>query len=516
MHTAVNKALVAFVVSSLVVLLCAPLLDRSTWGDEVMLLLNTPLGSMLDAWHPLPFYDQAGTPAFTLVLSLFSSMDIALMRACCMFLVVFCLVFSMVSAVPRLSALNVLIGLLVLMILSNALVMYSEFKHYGLEAAGMAVLISWYITRRGEKALGPGDVLLVLVGLSLGISTVVVAGLVVCVFFIERYRSSVKINALEWVLFAALGFCIGLHFLNIQHITEIQVSNYSSAYQNLGVIENLRKFVRALWRFLELPGVLALATFSVILLISSNSARVQRFLVLCALSLLCFSVLVASGHYPATSARHVTWMAGFTTFLVYLAITSLPKDRTMLNVISGLLLVSFSAAGTYAVYTNNHEHTENSKAIQYLAELEPTKIGYWIGGQPVVHLYQRYNPELVKHEYFGDINARSVRVNTQTSSPIASVPEFNDAKSEPGGWGKLVQFNSDKDFEIPAQSLIEAAPKNEDFYIFATHYILDTTREPGLSRVQGLHKALDSNNCDFNIASSFEKAAIYKVHCKSA
>ncbi len=71
-----NNSLVQKIVASLFILiLCLPLLGRSLWVDEAMLFSNNPLPHIIDIFRPLPYYDQAATPFYSVLMSVIGNYD---------------------------------------------------------------------------------------------------------------------------------------------------------------------------------------------------------------------------------------------------------------------------------------------------------------------------------------------------------------------------------------------------------------------------------------------------------
>lgn len=77
----------------------------------------------------------------------------------------------------------------------------------------------------------------------------------------------------------------------------------------------------------------------------------------------------------------------------------------------------------------------------------------------------------------------------------------------------MVMFRIIQDYTLPAKVLIEEAPRDQAFYIFASHYNINASGGYEKSRVVALHQALENAQCDYDLFKSFKNISIYKAYC---
>lgn len=520
-----NNSLVQKIVASLFILiLCLPLLGRSLWVDEAMLFSNYPLPHIIDIFRPLPYYDQAATPFYSVLMSVIGNCEPQIIRGVSLFII--CLTCLCVLLKNEDNWILSFLAALTMTIFLSPLVMFSELKHYGFEVIGSLISIMWFLRKEDTENLTIKDILVLLLASFCGISTIVISSIAFLLFLLKKYIASRNFLRAELLLVLMFFIVILAYYFLIKEITAPQISNYSDAYSNNGIVSNVKSLLISVAFTAGTYGLLVIALSLAILihlglLKNNNSIVAKKIIVIsCAVGFV-FLILAAIGLYPAKNSRHVTWSAAFFWVLIFFSFSLLSNENHKERLLKYMLLSTvllFSAKNAVAIWRGNFENTENNQAIAYLKEKSAAQIGVWIGGQPIIDYYSKIYPELNKHKYFGLVStSSSVTKFNEVALDKVNFHDLEARRMEAGGWGpRLVIYRILKDYSWPARSLISEAPKDTSFFIFATHYDFYAKEGFGKSRVDGLHLAMQEAGCEYNIDKEFKNAYIYKVFCPEA
>lgn len=519
----INGLVQKIVASLFILILCLPLLGRSLWVDEAMLFSSYPLQNIIDIFRPLPYYDQAATPFYSVLMSLIGNYEPQIIRGISLFII--CLTCLYVLLKNENNWILSFFAALTMTIFINPLVMLSELKHYGFEVVGSSISIMWFLRKEDTENLTIKDVLVLLLASFCGISTIVISSIAFLLFLINKYIASR--NFLRSELLLVLMFFIGIitYYFLIKEITAPQISNYSDAYSNNGIVSNVKSLLVSVASTAGTYGLLVIALslailINLILLKNNNSILAKKIIIISFAVGFAFLILAAIGLYPAKNARHVTWGAAFFWVFIFFSFSLLSNENHKEKFLKYMLLSTvllFSAKNTVAIWRGNFENTENNQAIAYLKEKPAAQIGLWSTGQPVIAYYSKIYPELNKHKFFGFVNAASSVVNhKEFMLDKIAFNHIEKRKMEPGGWSRRVIYRILMNQAPPARSLISEAPKKTSFFIFASHYELYAKEGFSKPRVDGLHLAMQEAECEYSIDKEFKNVYIYKVFCPEA
>lgn len=519
-----------FLLVVLLFILVWPLAQRSIWTDEAMLMYNFPLRDVMQIFQPLPYYDQAGTPLVSALLSFTSQLDITVIRYILFSILV--LGVLLINKFHKTQGILSLALVLCLMSLWQVLYYSTELKHYGFEVLGAVLLISWLIHKHPSSRLTFYDLLVLMLGACLGISTMVIASCALITFLTnksidkERYHfQDIGFSVLFFV------FILSYYFL-ISYISHTQIANYPDVY-NKGAIRSLLDYISSVYRISTANIVLLPALFIVGLWMFANwkNTVVKRFIVMSLLVFSAFGLLAILGKYPAYSSRHVVWSQAFLFMSMIIFFNQQTQKSKHINTkkptssLSFILLLLILPAAVYSaliIYDKNKSYVQaqNNETIQWLSQIEPINIGFWASGQQVIGAYKNSYPALEKHQYFGNVNASS-KINTvDTTLPFHEMATTIEAhRQDEGAVARTRFYMSQSDYIYPAITLLEQAPVNETFLIFASHIdksptnaINNNGKDNGKHRA--LLKAMEAKACNYEQAVDLKKVLIYKVKCK--
>lgn len=508
----------AALVAVSVLLVCLPVLGLSIWLEEAMLFSNYPIAGFMSLFSPLPYYDQAATPLYSLFASSLAGTEVITSRSASLFFISFSFVAIIISG--RVDWKSAFIAYIAITTFLTPLLTFSELKHYGFEVIGTLICITWFICRDPEIRLNFRDLTVLTIGMIFGISTLIVSGVSIALFLLCRHVLKKNVNKKELSIFVMFFVFALLYYILLKHITEFQIGNYPDAYANKSVLGHVRSLLSAVNSTLGNSGLLALALALALLMVNIKDAYSQRLLLISLSVGLVFVAVTALGMYPVGRTRHLTWSAAFfsaiTFYSIYLSVTKQGFIKLAgLTVLVGLLLISITNS-TY-LWRKNYERVEHNQAISLIRNLPTSHIGLWVAGQPIIDYYSKIYPDLMRHTYFGRVNAASAdRFKTGNLN-------FKEAKNLPGGWGTMGRFRTLLDYKEPAMALIDEAPRDKPFYIFASHSSHDPKYDgihgaDGVlkARVDGLHSALTDAGCEFRVEYKFKRIQLYKAFCSKS
>jgi hypothetical protein len=483
-----GSALAAFTLC----VLSVPLLSRSPWVDEIMLFLNYPTGILRAFTQPLEWYHQAATPLYSATIGQLGEQRPELVR----FVSAFVISFGCLLLLCWHSKSLAMVGcaLMALLIFPQPLQMLSEMKHYGFEILGSLLALRWFLDKPWNETIVWRDVLVLALSAMLGISTIPVAGIVLGTHVLWRTLIQRQVHWAEAVpIVVFLAFLLGYYAL-IKHLMEFLVHNFANTYGEKSVTENLRTLAGS---FLTVGGgpskVLAFAVmpYLVVAYLGRTNPEARRLTVITSVMGLAFVGLTVLEIYPARRARFLTWTVSFIWVYVLAMVAWLPdKGRLTFATKAKYAFVGMLAMGGFLHLSSlwlrlgqDFSSTANNRAVKQLRALPPSKVGFWAGGEPVVEYYRRFYPDLDKHDYFGR----------------------SDWRSRYSKWDPL-----NTDYQGLAGEMLEEAPEDSEFYIFASHYDIAGAGLYNDLKSEGLHSALELHDFGYE-PESYRYVTLYKV-----
>jgi len=501
--------------------LASQAIQRPLWLDEVMAMSNYPLSGLLAVFDPLPRYAQAAPPFFNLVSNLLAALDPVVGRAMLMVTILVGLMLAVLAVFP--SVWTAATAIFVMVASANMIIIASEFKYYGFEMLGTALLLAWLLLKNHRNRFTFGDLGLLILCTCLGISGMVISVAALATYGLFRLRGVGSIKFDEMVKGAVFFIFIAGYYLVIQHETRIQILGSPDAYGATG-LHALKGLVRAMINFGG-RGMLPLTVAAaVVACLDFRNQRSRTLLLFCVLTVLAFAVLAVLGKYPAVSPRHVAWSGAVSLFLIANAVAVLGCNWLRMNGSrrAGISVLAVSVAAVALVPTYrllNREapyvQTDNDALVAWLRNSQVESIGLWIGGQPVVEFYEKKDPEIAKHAYFGAVNAESVPIAPEFRGPYSNAlaATIESLRAKPGAWGRAGVYREYLDYFPPARSLLALAPVGRRFYILASH--LDITAQKGFSKARNdaLFGTLDAMGCASRTELQVRNGYILQVTC---
>ncbi len=530
-----NIALVGlFIAAVLIAIIVAQAIGRPPWIDETMAMRNYPLQDFRAFFEPLPFYSQAAPPLFNLLMTAMVSWPPEAIRISLLTLIG--LGSLAVVAVNFRNSGAVLGAALALVAMKHALHQITEIKYYGFEIFGTVLILVWLLGRRPQRRLGLRDLMILAAGVLSGISTLVIAVLAL------GYVGLARLSARQRIAFPEIvGSCLFLlftvaYYIAIRHAVSIQLDTYFDIYQLNGASAALNFLIVA--ASFGSPYFIPLALFAVALSLRDWRNPVSRDLLLFSTIIFTvFSALAFVGLFPASAARHVTWVGGFGLVLVANAgrilMSNLPATRSATVQQVGIaavfmLLALLPAVNLIRGWNREFPGTDNAAAVRELLNRPEYDVGLWIGGQPAIEYYRRFLPQLDRRRYFGLLNVTSAPLPTEMRSPAYLQRPFAEIAADiqsrvdqPGAWGRAIIYRILLNFTAQMASLFDAAPRGQGFLLFASA-VGDcrsaTAPSSGpidvhLSRCMALWQALADRHCSVDEVWRGNSAFILRAYC---
>ena len=492
-------------VTLLVILVSWSFLGRSPWTDEVSLFTNYPFSPFHAFFSPLPYFNQAATPLYSLVWSLIGFLSpfyIRLLSLSTLLFLSICLVSYSIERRPLTAA---CVAAASVVAYRPSFMMLSEMKHYGLEILACLCIVIWVVRKDHRESLNRNDLLILTVSLLLGISTFPLGVIALAIFFVLRFWKIGSITKIDYLLSLAYVASASAYYFLVKNIVFFQISNYPDAYRYDGIAVSIKQYLSALFGLLPGGGqkaviLFALIPFFIVFLRSLVNDSSRRLLAFSATTFLVYLALTALGVYPAKYTRHVVW---FSAILWVLFATSLSFVMDCIRQYSRHVLVSYiplvavvvisfaPLVRSASITSSDLSSTHNNEAISELKTMPASKLRFWIGGEKVFHYYLRHDPALSKF----------------------SVRDWKPSPSELVKYENPDSYDRTKIDMLPsARDAIGDILPGERFLIFASHF----NRQGGWApnRAKGLHTALAERMCKFS-TKDFNGVSIYDVICKS-
>lgn len=495
--------------------------DRSIWIDEISQLLNFPLDSLAQAFGPLPVAQQAGPPLFNLLLHAISGLSFGAMRIVMILLTLGVVLAALLGAFER-RPLPIAAGLFVLLSHQPFLINASMLKFYAFDIAGFAIFAAWIYTKDRNAAFGWRDVVILLAGLLMGVSTIVGACIVVAVFLAlrlsHRQLGAGEIALGGLIVVVALGY-----YLQINHATKIQITAFPDAYGRHGLAA-ISKFGEAAFQLFQMRGaaillvVLAVAVGALIFLSGARRSQLAGLTLFAAVVLSVFLGLAAVGKYPAVSSRHLVWMLGVFPVFAGAVVDCLTPPRDHARrwfAIGGLILLACAFVGTglrvVMKWPPQVVEGASEQIVDTLADLPPSQVLQYFGSFRLIQLMIERGAPITQHTYVPALSASSGAIDPSyfgaewqdMDDDLFSEKIEEMLRKDPIGWAKMyVILRMRGDFRPLARFVLNSAPTDgSTFYITSIHATWPA--QPGRAAF-GLQQVLDERSCKYAPLAIFD------------
>ncbi len=511
--------------------------DRSIWIDEVSQLLNFPLDNLAQAFGPLPEAQQAGPPLFNLLLHFISGLSVPAMRII-MIMVTLGVIFAALLGAFGRRPLPIAAGLFVLLSHQPFLINASMLKFYALDAAGFAIFAAWIYAKDRTSPLNLRDSVILLIGMLIGVSTIVgacvVVGLFLALRLVNRQLGMGEIALGGLIIAVALAY-----YLQIGYATRIQITAFPDAYGGTG-LDAILRFGEAATQLLQKRGAAVLAVLCLVAVAvlvfqkSENQTQLAGLVLFGATITAVFLVLAAIGKYPAVSPRHLVWVMGLFPILAGAVTQALLAPKPSIKrplALGSLILLACLFAGTGArvamKWPPQIVEGASDQIASTLAELPPSQVVHYFGSFRLVPLMIEHGAPISHHSYAPALTTQSGAIDPSYFS--AEWNELDDdafsdrivdlLRNDPLGWAKMYVISRIRgDFRPLARFVLDSAPSDgSTFYIPSIH-----ASWPGESgrATHGLRQILDEKGCEYAPVATFDTLLspgyVLKVACPSS
>jgi len=490
-------------VSLILIVASLPLLHRSLWFDELALFFNYPLPPLRALFSPLPFFNQAATPLYSLLWGVFGALPPLWVRIISCLIIIPSSLWLVFMCSNMRSWKSIIYASFAIVLYWQGFFYISEMKHYALEIIACLIAVAWFLNKPIHSDLEWRDIGILSLSLLTGISTLPLALLSLFWWVVLSINRGWRISVRDLSKVALYSLLVAAYYFNVKHITLYQLTNSPDVYRYPGLGESLGYFKDAALSLLTGP-----VPYSIVLLLliplfilsvdSFRSDHSRKLLTLTILYLVVYLIIFASGMAPVRYTRHVLWMTAllWVFFVNSLEIISFWLIRiTGRNIASYVPLVMAALLSTYSLkYLPNSPAkdfsvTHNNAAIDYLESIPSQELRFWIAGEPAFHFYKKYHTDLAKHKY----------------------ADWAPTKSSSGDYGDPKTYDSRKiDVTDGALAMLADVKPREPFLIFASHYDKVGGWFPNHSKA--LHKALAVKRCSY-YTNDFEDVHVYHVTC---
>ncbi len=495
--------------------------NRSIWIDEISQLLNYPLDSRAQAFGPLPVAQQAAPPLFNLLFHAISELSIRTLRIVMIALTLGGILVALLGAFGR-RPLPIAAGLFVLLSHEPFLINASMLKFYAFDIVGFAIFAAWIYAKDRSDAFNSRDVAILLVGLLIGVSTIVGACVVVTVFLFMRLAQR-QLGGHEIALGGLVAVIALGYYLQISHATEIQLTAFPDAYGSQGMAAVVAFFDAALELF-QRRGAAVLLVLSTVALAALFFLRARARSRLAGLTLfgvaisLTFLGLAAIGKYPAVSSRHLVWMLGIFAVLTAAVIDCLSRPETHSRrafAIGGLTLLTFVFAGTglrvVTKWPPQIVEGASDQLVSTLAALPPSHVVHYFGSFRLIPLMIERGALITHHSYVPTLSTQSGAIDpsyfgaewNHMDDDLFSKRIEDMLRNDSLGWAKMYVISRMRgDFRPLARFVLDAAPTDgTTFYITSIH-----ASWPGLpgEAAFGLRQVLHDRSCEYVPFATFD------------
>ncbi|RVT91102.1 hypothetical protein [Sphingomonas crocodyli] len=521
----VVRGVISLAVALIFAILLWRAVQRPLWIDELMAMINYPIGSLSGLFAPLPYYSQAAPPLFNLICSAIAALAPAMAR-----LVLAVAIFGGLAALAWVAFRRWWAPVVVIaypIAIPSLLAYATELKYYGTETLGIAAITAWFVMRDPAKPLRWRDVVVLIVGMACGISTVILSALALGLAGLLSLRERRRIGLSELAMAVVFGAVLIGYYLAIRFGTSIQIHNYPGSYGGKGAVAGARGFLHAIDGLLTSRGTLLALAAAVIAWF--GDARSRRLLLLAACALVVLLGLAATNLYPASEPRHVAWINGIVLFLVLNAVATLIARGQTPATLGVAALMALIAASTLPSAIQRIRDPDagtraaSDRVIAWLATQPPSPVGMWLGTQAAVQYYRGFVPTIGRHRYFGAVDQSSVLVpDTLMAKSFLAQPydvianTIEARRTRPGGYANRVVYRLVGDYRGAARSMLSEAPRGRPFYIATIHADLEAKDPRNLRRRDGLLNALAERHCRYDPVLTARSAFVLRVSCPAA
>ncbi len=495
--------------------------DRSIWIDEVSQLINFPLDSVAQAFGPLPEAQQAGPPLFNLLLHAIYALPITVLRMIMITLTLGVVLVALIGAFGM-RPLPIAAGLFVLLSHQPFLINASMLKFYTFDIIGFVIFAAWIYAKNRDDAFNLRDVAVILVGLLVGVSTIVGGCIVVGVFLLLRLlRKQLGVREIAFGgLVAVVAFA---YYLQINYATGIQITAFPDAYGKTGLAAEL-SFLNAASQLFQRRGLALLLVLFVVAVAALFLLRGEARSKLAGLTLFTVAVcavflaLAAIGKYPAVSPRHLLWMLGIYPVFAGAVIACLVAPEAQARrpfAIGGLILLTllFVATGARTAMKWPPQIVEGAsdQLVSTLAALPPSQVVHYFGSFRLIPLMIERGAPIAQHDYAPALSTKSGVIDPSYFGPdwysmdadLFSERIMDLLHNDPIGWAKMyVILRIRADFRPLARFVLDAAPTDgSTFYMTSIH-----ASWPGLPgrATAGLRDVLNERSCEYEPLATFD------------
>lgn len=494
--------------------------DRSIWIDEVSQLINFPLDNVAQAFGPLPEAQQAGPPLFNLMLHALSGLSLTVLRIVMITLTLGVVLAALVGAFGK-RPLPIAAGLFVLLSHQPFLINASMLKFYAFDIIGFAIFAAWIYAKNRDEPFNMRDVAVVLVGMLVGVSTIVGACIVVAVFCFLRLVQR-QLGMREIAFAGLIGLIAVAYYLQISHATGIQITAFPDAYGKTGMAAEL-SFLHAGAQLFQRRGLVlllvlfVLAVAALLFLRGAARSKLGGLMLFAVTIFLVFLGLAAIGKYPAVSSRHLLWMLGIFPVFTGAVIACLAEpgsDARRPAAIGGLVVLAFLFVGfgarTVMKWPPQIVEGASDQLVSTLAGLPPSDVVKYFGSFRLIPLMIERGAPITQHTYAPALSTKSGAIDPSYFAPdwynmdedLFSQKIVDLLRNDPIGWAKMYVISRIRgDFRPLARFALDAAPTDgRTFYVTAIHAAWPGS--PGRATA-GLRDVLDERSCEYEPLATF-------------
>lgn len=508
----IYKMLGIVILAGVTVLLQYSSLKRSLWLDEAMLLANYPLDSYKDFFKPLKYYDQAAPPGYSFLESLLWPADIKNIRILHSFVISAILIYTLSWGK---SFVWCVLAVICALAFKNQIIYMAELKQYGLELATSLIMITWYVYKSPYERLKISDIILLLAGVFVGISTIIASGISISLYLVRRILIFNKWFSKKELFIVLAYIIVGSFAVYLaMNNSRTQINNFPESYRDLGAWNNLNKLCESI--FLAVGGEVFFSVGLALLILMFNiKNQVSKNLVAVSLAgIFAVIILNAVGIYPGRSERSINWMLSYPIAMLFYALYFSLRKIQMQNIYGFILffIVSGAAyANTRDFILAPYKKSDDEIIVKYLVSLGSVNVALWNGAQPVVEAYSKLYPGLLDNKYYGLVNRESFLINFGFRNVFSS--EYDLERRKPGAWARTSFFAAAEDYYQPAATMIHELANDTTFYLYASQYDPMAKGGFGEAMVRDLDSVLKFYGCTYAIEISVHYATLYKARC---
>ena len=497
-----------------------PIIDRSIWVDEAMLLSNFWDKTSIDLLSPLPYYDQSTPPLPALLLNLtvksFGTNIIAT-RYCLVIVVLISLIYTVVNLARHFGLSYSLMAILTAISTWQILLYASEIKHYGFEIAGSFLIVGWIIHffAKPDIDLKASDICLLLIGLLLGFSTLfpfLCAWLMIIARMACNSEGDIRITVKTAIYLLLLLACGIAYKFAIDYYSQFQIQANFDVYSSNAGPRNLKRLFRLLDPLVKVAIIMGVVhllfrvfnmqKISVKALLSNP---MDALLIFGLLSMAMVATASFLGLYPAIAPRQLVWaLPAAITIIALVTCHYLPVGKSAKALLFLLisLLIGLNIAHSAVHLINFKERNANKALYTTLNQQQPSTVLLHFAAQPSFDIYRDIIPGLHKHRYIGRYN----RENGALIDPSDFKSNYASyIETTPGAYSSMVYFRQNKDYDVYSDWAVNINKDTPTFYVVFSHY-KDYLRESFI-------EALNRRQCSLKTIFNDVQVELLEANC---